>query len=300
MSLNPLPFSVPYVRYADVVPWPGRHSWGPRVLYDHELLYVLSGTLSVRLEESVHNVGPDQLILIPPRARQQFFTGTGPHTHIGIHFDWVQQEDTAQFPEFFAAEPPYQESLFREPRTVPGWNTASGPVLELGGRPRVRQLLMQVAEAAAGQGNCGPTGVRAVAAGALLAAAIAVIGHEADLRQDQLAHPQVGADAVRRVHRARELLEQGSLPLLSVAQVAARVRWSPDHLGRMCQQVLGTSPSGLQMRARLQRARQLLRYADSPVPEVARQCGFEDVAHFRAVFRREWGVTPGQYARRSD
>ena len=286
-----LPFALPIIRYADVVFWGAGTGFGPRRLYDHELLYVQTGALTVRLGEATLQLGADQLLLIPPRVRQQFWTGGEAHSHIGVHFDWLPRADTAGFLTFRPAQEPCDESLFREAVTIPNWDNDRLPVLDLRGRPRVRQLLLEVVAAHAVAGE-----LARWQAGALLAAAIAAIAHEAALIGDQMANPGIGADAVRRVHRARELLEAPSDLPVTVAEAAARVGWSADHLTRMCRGVLHVTPSRLQMRARLQRARQLLRYGNTAVPEVARRCGFEDVAHFGAVFKKETGMTPRQFA----
>ncbi len=286
-----LPFALPVIRFADVVYWSAHGTYGPRRLYDHELLYVQSGALKVRLGERILQLGPDQLILIPPRVQHEFWRGAEPVTHIGVHFDWLPRPDTPGFLTFRPAEEPYEETLFREVARVPHWDNDKLPVLDLRGRPAVLQLLLEVVAAHAVAGEMAPW-----QAGALLAAAIAAIGHEAALIGDQRDNPRIGPDAVRRVHRARELLEAPGDRPVAVAEAAARVGWSADHLTRMCREVLGVTPSRLQMRARLQRARQLLRYGNAAVPEVARRTGFEDVAHFCAVFKKETGLTPRQFA----
>lgn len=101
----------------------------------------------------------------------------------------------------------------------------------------------------------------------------------------------VGADAGRRVERALTLLTGEEEPL-SIAQVAARVGWSADHLRRMFWAVLNASPHQVQMTARLRRARTLLLEGDASVSQVAGLCGFPNASHFAQTFKREFGVSP--------
>ena len=101
----------------------------------------------------------------------------------------------------------------------------------------------------------------------------------------------VGADAGRRVERALTLLTGEDEPL-SIADVAARVGWSADHLRRMFWAVLNASPHQVQMTARLNRARSLLLESDASVSEVASLCGFPNASHFAQTFKREFGVSP--------
>ena len=101
----------------------------------------------------------------------------------------------------------------------------------------------------------------------------------------------VGADAGRRVERALTLLT-GEDEALSIADVAARVGWSADHLRRMFWAVLNASPHQVQMTARLNRAHTLLLESDASVSEVAGLCGFPNASHFAQTFKREFGVSP--------
>jgi AraC-like DNA-binding protein len=132
-----------------------------------------------------------------------------------------------------------------------------------------------------------------VSSGALLAALLAKIAREALALGRLKSAPGVGADALRRVEKARELLEGAQL--LGVEEVAARVNWSADHLRRVFRQVLGTGPGQTQAQARLKRARALLRDESLPIAEVARRCGFDDPSHFACVFKKDTGLSPRQF-----
>src|SRR5665213_2045219 len=86
----------PYVRYAVTVNWAPGFLWGPRCLYDHELLYVLNGQLSVKLGGHEFTAPADHLMLIPPRVLNTVQAGWDAdyHEHLGIHFDWETQADS--------------------------------------------------------------------------------------------------------------------------------------------------------------------------------------------------------------
>ena len=276
-----------------MVRWPRHAQHGPRRLYDHELVYVANGSLRLLLNERSLEVKRDQIVLIRPRELHHFFLGNEAlHDVIGIHFDWTPRADTAQFQSFRPAEEPFEENLFREPRQIPGWNSDETPVFDLRGRLAVRNLLSQVIAAHAVPGEAAR-----VKAGALLAAAIAQISHEAGLTQQLQDIAQIGADAMRRAQRARELLEEPRTPAFTVAEVAAKVGWTADHLGKMCRQIYSVSPHRIQMQSRMRRARELLRYSQMSVAQIAGQCGFKDASHFMTAFKKETGMTPTQFAR---
>jgi AraC-like DNA-binding protein len=173
---------------------------------------------------------------------------------------------------------------------VPGWDIETTPLLDLRGRPRVRTLLHEVVKTYTITGKYSHW-----RSNTLLSAAIAQLAHEASLLQDVANNPHLGADAVRRVQQARELLEEPRTTPYSIAEVAGEVGWSSDHLGRMCREVLGASPLRVQLSARMSQARRLLRQPNTSIAETSRRCGYKDVMHFMTVFKKEHGVTAREY-----
>ena len=281
---------MPFIRFADQVQHAPLLRFGPRRLYDHLLLLCLAGEGEVILDGLAYASRPETLFLVPPRILNEYRTGAKERQiYLGIHFDWSIQPDSVAFPVYRPAEEPFEESLFRERREVPNWNWEASPSLDLRGRPRVGQLLHEVVTAY----HVGDALARRQA-GAFLAAALLQIEREARYLGDLKQNPQLGADAVRRAHRAREVLENASRT--SVALAAAEVGWTPDHLNRVCRVVFGVSPQQLRTKARLRRAQELLGYGNASVSEVAFACGYADVSHFIRMFRAETGLTPHQFA----
>ena len=288
---NESPFFVPFIRWADTVSVAkGEVGARERQLYDHEFVYVLEGTGEIILNGQKYVAHPDSLFLVPPRIWHSFLSPDEPQRLLGVHFDWRIQSDTATFQTFHAANAPFQDSLFRERESVPHWNDSKRPFLDLRGRPRVRKMLESVV-AEYGRADVESREI----AGALLAATIGQMAREARLANELSQNLQIGADAVRRVQRAREILEAPREGTLSIEEVARSVGWSSDHLRRMMKTVLNSSPSELQTAARIRRAQEFLRYGTLSIAEIARRCGFEDASHFTRVFKRETNVLPREW-----
>lgn len=86
---------------------------------------------------------------------------------------------------------------------------------------------------------------------------------------------------------------------LSVAQLAAVAGVSQWHFSRTFKAATGRTPHQFVIERRLARAAELLRTTDRPLAAVALDVGFASQSHLAAHFRRRFGVTPAQFARRT-
>ena len=286
-------FTLPYVRWADIAVLNERTPVTERQIYDHELVYVMSGSGHIQIEKSVYPATPGNLFFILPRCRHWFRATTGDQLHLlGIHFDWVPQHDTLAFPVFTPATDPLDETKFRQPHPVPEWDLAVHPYLRLRENKQVRSSLESIiTEYSRYDENSRE------AAGALLAAFLLQLGRVVQSLEGESDNTPIGAHAVRRVEKARVLLESQLDNPLSVEEVAEKIGWSADHLRRMVRLVYHTSPLELQFTARLQLARQMLRHEEISIADIGHSCGFEDPSHFARAFKARTGLTPRQYLR---
>ncbi len=296
--VSSLPFVLPFIRWAMVsrphradVLRPSR----VRRIYDHELIYGLTGSQRLIVEGRSFPVMPHHLLLIRPGLSHCFHTETANHKSIGVHFDWTPQSDGHQV---IAAglqtddtNPPHDE-LWRQPRRIDGWDWDELPYLDLTGRPRVRELLVEIVEV-----HSRGDELSRLHSGALLATAILQISHEAGLLRQNMPHLELGTDAARRVQRARELLESPRHARSSVAEIAAKVEWGSDYMRRMFRRILGTSPHRIQQVARLRQAKELLHGRRLPIGEISLRCGFDDPCYFSRCFKKEYGLTPSEFQR---
>ncbi|MGH7145687.1 MAG: AraC family transcriptional regulator [Planctomycetota bacterium] len=77
-----------------------------------------------------------------------------------------------------------------------------------------------------------------------------------------------------------------------LAELAGR---SAEHLAREARRCFGVTPTEIVNRARLSHAAGELSLSSQPILEIALGCGFASLAHFYALFRREFGLSPRQY-----
>jgi AraC family transcriptional regulator len=109
----------------------------------------------------------------------------------------------------------------------------------------------------------------------------------------ELVAPDMRDSAPAWLRRVRdEILEHGSVDAL-----AAAAGVHPIHLIRTFRRFYRCTPGEHVRFLRASRAASLLATSRMPLSEVALEAGFADQSHFTKVFRRVYGVPPGEYRR---
>lgn len=97
-------------------------------------------------------------------------------------------------------------------------------------------------------------------------------------------------------HLIQVLYQKMPLGFVSTETIAAELALSPSQLNRRIKAVTGKTASVFLMRLRVDEAkRQLAKFPNISIYEVAHRCGFSDSAHFNHVFHRYEGMAPSQY-----
>ncbi len=86
------------------------------------------------------------------------------------------------------------------------------------------------------------------------------------------------------------------MPIRS-SELATLVRLSPAHFSRAFRNSFGCSPLEYVTRRRMERAQGLMLSTDTPLSQIALDCGLADQAHFSRLFRRVVGETPRAWRR---
>jgi AraC-like DNA-binding protein len=84
---------------------------------------------------------------------------------------------------------------------------------------------------------------------------------------------------------------------LHVEELARRVSLSTNHFSRAFKESFGVPPHAFIIRARVERAGELLLTTSERIAEIALSCGFADQAHLCHCFRRAVGMSPAAWRR---
>ena len=83
----------------------------------------------------------------------------------------------------------------------------------------------------------------------------------------------------------------------NLSSLAATCHMSRANFARVFRQVAGTTPAALLQQLRMAQAAQWLRQDSRPVAAIGEQAGYQSEAAFNRVFKRAFGIGPGQYRR---
>jgi AraC-like DNA-binding protein len=239
----------------------GRHA--ERVIESYELIFTRSGTLSMKEGDSDFAVGAGQTLILFPGRRHR---GTAPYPS-DLSFYWVH---------------------FTLPSRGRRPNGRSGRVVvpqhAVAARPELLEELFRRFLDDQQTGQLTPPQADLLVALMLIEAA-----------RPRATQPEGLAAAL--AEQAMRIVRTRFHEPIGASDVARELSANADYLGRVFRVTHGATLTETLHRRRVSAARRLLCDSALRIGEIARECGFSDLSHFRDVFHRHAGMSPGQYRR---
>jgi AraC-like DNA-binding protein len=236
-----------------------KSSWiKPEIVIDsYELIFVRHGTLGMQEEgrEFMLNAG-QALLLWPYRVHGGIEAGDG-HEHYWIHFVTAGRESSGrrasiQVPRLITVGRPDQLTEMFR-RYLD--DQESGRLSQVSANLLLAQMLCEISESKVWIGD----------------------------------QPKLLAALASR---ARTYIHEHFREPVSTALVATALGCSPSYLGKAMRVVYNTTVVQFIHDARVQEARSQLYYTQKSVRQIAHECGFQDAAYMRRVFRQSVGMSP--------
>jgi AraC family transcriptional regulator len=254
-----------------MVTYPPGATFGPRVLTDFELVWIVAGDAIYHLSGVEHRAPAGSIVLAQPGFDEAY--------------TWDAKRSTRHM--FF-------HTRFKR---VPGdWpEIARWPVVSIMPendivRPLFRYVLACGRRGSNGVGNhqsLTPMLVRAVE---MLIGAL-VVGPLAQASElDHQSHPAVQAAMLFM----REAMEEDPGQRIRLAQIARAAAVSPEHLCRLFTQSLGVAPMEALMLLRLDMATALMSRSNLTLSQIADRCGFSSAYHLSRRFSAAFGKPPSK------
>lgn len=99
----------------------------------------------------------------------------------------------------------------------------------------------------------------------------------------------------REVFAAVQFIADHSHDPIGIDDVAAHVGYSRSHITRRFRTEIGKSINEYIKETKIRDAKRFLRYSDLSFGEIASSLAFSSQAYFQTVFKKETGMTPGEY-----
>ena len=104
------------------------------------------------------------------------------------------------------------------------------------------------------------------------------------------------ADASREgVRKGIDYLMQHYDENLTLAELVERSGYSESHFCHRFKAVTGYAPFAYLNRIRVIKAAERLIITDDKITEIAGSCGFDNISYFNRTFRKQMGMSPGEY-----
>ncbi|MHB8917283.1 MAG: helix-turn-helix domain-containing protein [Desulfocucumaceae bacterium] len=97
------------------------------------------------------------------------------------------------------------------------------------------------------------------------------------------------------IRRAVEFLWDNYNGNYSLKEVSRVANLSPYHFIRVFRAETGKTPYDFLLDVKIERAREMLKTGRQSVSEVCFACGFNNISHFTAAFKKRVGITPSEY-----
>ena len=243
-----------------------------RIIFDHELVLILSGGATLdRVGESIA-LKPGTLLFLRPFEPHAFNPTTKDVEHLAVHFDFTRD-----------AFPGAKDTQRRRPYRVQFTEGLSLPSVRQCGRGDL--VADAFAELVRAREKAGATSslVEVACLMRMLGALFASPTSAASSSETR---------NVIRVRRAVDYLHEHLAEQIDPGHLAEIADLSRSQFTRLFYEQTGATPMAYLRRARIAQARRLLADVDLSIKQIARRCGFADAYHFSRVFRQIDGLSP--------
>jgi AraC-like DNA-binding protein len=247
------------VVFGDVTYSPGG-TFGPRVQQDWQLVLLYEGEARVRIGNAHIDVPEQSVVLLKPGQLEQFAFAKDTETH----HRWCAVHPNAV--------PEAMQDQIQHANTVLSLSSSLHHLVELGlttMNPESDESLRHY------HGLMRNLGLAALEQYLLEAQ---MLGH-----RDRVP---------RALAKAQRFIETHLAEPIRAADVAKAVHVTPQHLTKLFQQHLSTTPAKYLWQARADRGAELLRSTGLSVSDIADRCGFQNPFHFSRVVKNLYGRSP--------
>lgn len=110
--------------------------------------------------------------------------------------------------------------------------------------------------------------------------------------------PQKKNSYKKHMNLLKDYVDHHFMNRITEAELCTLLNITPQHLGRVTRTCVGMTPIEYVNHIRIDKARSYLGFTNLNACEVAKYCGFENNNYFWRTFKKQTGLTPGEYRKR--
>jgi len=231
-----------------------------------ELLYITEGEMQIRIRGRDYTAVAGDLVIYYPGETHEEHIPPGRYNHICLRFPGSFISPQVTFPGKEMLEPvfnlPWKERFRAMFEQI---------VMEHNGIDQYSRLLV---------------GTYLIQLVALLRRALSYCRSTLEGRAEEKG---------MRISTAIEIINNKIDLGLSLKELAGKVYMSESRFSHVFKDVVGVPPRRYVIKARMEKAREMLLLSDQTVTEIALTLGYDNPAYFSRLFKKRWGASPAGY-----
>jgi len=273
----------PYVRFINLMSCEPGFQTGPRLNYDHQLLYVYKGKGIIEINNIRYEAAPHDLFYYKPMVVHSITADSeDPFTITGIHFDYTNDNPdkwlvVASLKDGLPnLEPKYREVIFED---FPGFP----PHINLANAPDIKDILIRMVDEYDSRYLFSDVNLR----GMFLMLLSIVSRMVTNKREGIEGNEQVSDDIIK-------YLQDNYMEDLTNEKLASRFYFHPNYLNHLIVTSTGKSLHQYLIELRIKKAVDMLLNTQLNISEIANAVGYNDIHYFSRLFKKKVGFTPNQ------
>ena len=266
----------PYIRFAQRIVYHSNR--GMVYASDVHIFYILSGTATFRIRDTVYSAGADSFFLIPPGVPYHIAVVDTLQMDI-LNFDYCRtRSDISSYIPLRPVVPGEEPCV--ETEEVEDCPVLNGPIYLQQGSFLLNTIheIFDVCQA------------REVyyqeSASCYLKQMLISIAKASAFS---------GSKSNRTAQKLIDFVKEHYSENLTIEQIAGQFSYNPYHMNRMMRKATGTTVHKYLIQYRITAAKQLLAESDLSVEEIARAVGFSDTSYFSNSFKKAVGCRPSDF-----
>ena len=269
----------PFVRYSQTLILPSDFSTTDVHACDIRLVYVLSGSVKVKMDDRTYTAGRGALFIYPSDTKYSIINVTGEDAKImSINFDYTTRDGRPTSPI-----PTIPDRLWHKTDAVENLIFEDTPELGAPLHLETMQSLEPIfAEMTDEFINCKPHSNTML--GLLMHRVLIAI-----VRRVAVGNGQKMSGLVYRVI---DYIQENFASDLSNEEIGKHFNYHPNYINRVIQKHTGQSLHQYVLSCRVSKALEMLQTSGLSVTEVAEKVGFSSIKHFSQTFKSIYGYSP--------